>query len=218
MSSPISPPVSSPPVSSPVGCVSRRPTQFPGAMYRCENGSWIIVGNVTITPQTTLNVTVTPGFQPIAVEGCVNVTSDSTLNLTIDSSLLFNSAIGQTITVIDSRSGCFSGGFRDVAVACSGDSQRCISECVTATPQVVEGRSLSVTFSFGCASIQNGGSTVPPWAIAVAVVGSLLAVAIILLVVFRVSPTLRNKIFPYREKRDGSSPSSPTIETQEEMT
>jgi hypothetical protein len=226
--SPSSPSATSPraepitaPVAPPVGCPQPPPFVPPGANLTCAGSSWIVTGSIVI------NATTAPGagvvftvqgttLNPTVVDGCVTIDSATNATVQIDSSTVAALLSNKTLeyTLLQSKQQCLSGTFGTIIVQCA-DQTQCDSNCVNSTQQQTT-RQLSVLFTAGCTPSKIDGDFIAGslwWIILLAVIGFIAIVAGVILILARVNPTVRKKLFPFLDRRQGA-PATTAVEDE----
>jgi hypothetical protein len=205
-----------------LGCA----TSAPSSQFTCVGGVWQSTGNVTVppsgslvfngptyiggnlimSPNSTINITV---GNPLNVSGCV--TFDGTLTAIVPPSLGVSPP--QTFTMINHGGPC---GQPSTFAAVGSNFQG--QDCKKATTQPeYNQRSMSVLFSSvdesGCNSNANGASSFPWWAILiVCLVAALLILTIVILIV------KKDKIIPYYKSRSSMLKAKQTIAARQSAT
>jgi hypothetical protein len=182
-------------------CTTRPPASIPGVNFTCVAGVWTASGSIQINT-TSVIINVTSTTDTISATGCVNITTGSVLQLNLGSSVLdsiFSSAnASQRIRLIESQASCIAGSFDQIQFTCS-DQSRCESQCLKGDQEVEGTKSISLLFTYGCASPAGG---FPWWGILIAAIAAAALLIAIVIVLFRCTPCLKNRAFPFQQKRE----------------
>lgn len=190
------------PVAAPADSCGIRPYVPPGGNLIC-NGTWIIVGNVTF-PTTGVVFNTTGGVLPTTVvSGCVQIGPDTSAVVFLDPTAVTSLIALRNVTynLVQSQLGCLSGNFSTLRFECTERAQ-CESNCVSANQRQTT-TLLSVVFSSGCNTNVDGPvpSSSYGWIIAVAVLGFVALLVLVIFIIAKKNRKFREKIFPFLDRR-----------------